>query len=520
MNDYIISGKELLKMLINNGFEAYFIGDVVRDTILEKEVTRIDITTIATCDAIKRVFKNCEIEDIDENSVKVLYNNFDFYVHTFMVSDGSDNNTLLNKHYSKNLLDDLANRDFTINAIAMSHSGKLTDAYDGYRDITRKRIAHIGNAKIRFSKNPSLMIKAFALVSELNYKIVRKTQSGIKRRRKNLDNADIATYYDYLRRIFAGPYAKKAIVLMEDTNIQRSIPSLKWTISFLANHYKKANMEEVLLMAFVHAGSIDDKYQPFIKNFSSFVNIFTLACTNRYAKYDAMTLFANGLDTSLEANRINYLLGRTRNKEKKIRKQWDELPIKRVCDLAYKGQDLMKIISKEDYPLISDVIDDVLLDVLNREIPNDYDEIEKRVLSILTRKGIHYDLNGLNDFDQMMEENRLALEEQNKEEQETIDEETPKTFENSSDYTNYRLDMLEQKLEEQARLLKEREMQMTEMQDIKLKNDIDILATKSIELLSSNENLKYMIKDQEEFKNKLGSFIFDYIKNEDKDEEN
>lgn len=520
MNDYIISGKELLKMLINNGFEAYFIGDAVRDTILEKEITRIDITTIATCDSIKRVFKNCEIEDLDDNSVKILYNNFDFYVHTFMVSDGSDNNTLLNKHYSKNLLDDLANRDFTINAIAMSHSGKLTDAYDGYRDIMRKRIAHIGNAKIRFSKNPSLMIKAFALVSELNYKIVSKTKKEIKRRRKNLESVDVATYYEYLYRIFEGPYAKKAVALMIDTNIQKSIPSLKWALSYLCDHYKKVSIEELLLMAFVHSGHIDDRYQPFIKNFSSFVNIFTLACTNRYAKYDSMTLFANGLDISLEANRINYLLGKTKIKEKKIRKQWDSLPIKRVCDLAYKGQDLMKIISKDDYPLISDIIDDLLLDVLNQEIPNNHDDIEKRALALLTQKGIKYDLDGMYDFDQVIEETRQAFEEQNPEETEPVVEEDSKPFNNSEDYTNYRLDRLEQKLEEQAKLLEERALQMSEMQDLKLKNDIDLLSTKSIEFLSNNENLKYLIKNQEEFKTKLGDFIFDYIKNEDKNEEN
>lgn len=517
MSEYISSGKELLKMLINNGFEAYFIGDVVRDTILGKEITKVDITTIATVDAIKRVFKNCEIEDVDGNSVKILYNNYYFYVHTFMVSDGLDNNTMLNKHYSKNLLDDLANRDFTINAIAMSHSGKLTDAYDGYNDIKKKRIAHIGNAKIRFTKNPSLMIKAFALVSELNYTIVRKTKRAISKRRRNLDNADIETYYEYLRQIFDGKYAKKAIILMDNTNIERSIPSLKWVVNYLSNHYKKVDIEEVLLMAFVHSGNIDDRYQPFIKNFSSFVNIFTLACTNRTAKYDAMTLFVNGLDTSLEANRINYLLGRTKNKEKKIKKQWDSLPIKRVNELAYNGQDLMKIISRDDYPLVSEIIDDILQEVLNREIPNDYNTIEKKALTILTKKGIKYNLNGMDEVNPIMEEN-AQLFDAPMEEIESNDE--TQSFDSHDEYTNYRLDRLEQRLEEQERLLKERDLQLTEMQDLKIKNDIDLLSAKTIEFLLNNENLKYMIKNQDNFKNKLEDFVFDYIKNEDRNEEN
>ncbi len=500
MSEYLNSGKELLRMLINNGYEAYFIGDVVRNTILEKEITRIDITTIASNDAIKYVFKNCEVSN-DNNSVCVLYNNYHFYIHTFMVSDGLDNNTLLNKHYSKNLLDDLANRDFTINAIAMSHSGKLTDAYDGFDDIKKKRIVHIGNAKIRFSKDPSLMVKAFALVSELNYDIVSKTRKAISKRRKNLDNVAIGTYYPYLTQIFEGKYAKKAVQTMEKTNIARTIPSLKWVINRLANHYRKATIEEVLLMAFVHSGTIDDRYQPYIKNFTSFVNIFTLACANKKAKYDAMTLFGNGLDIALEANRINYLLGKAHNKERKIKKQWDALPVKRVCDLAYKGQDIIKIIHAEDQPKISDVIDEVILAIINGELKNDYDDIEKEVLKILTRENIDYNLNG---FEEVASEN------------ETLEKEEVQEIK-TDDYTNYRLDQLEQKLEQQAKLLEERNSQLNDMRYLRLKNDISLLASQSIDFINQSENLQYIINDQNQFKKDLEDFVFKYIQNEEKE---
>ncbi len=504
MSEYLNSGKELLRMLINNGYEAYFIGDVVRNSILEKEITRIDITTIAGNEAIKYVFKNCEIIDDDKGSVCVVYNNYYFYIHTFMVSDGLDNNTLLNKHYSKNLLDDLANRDFTINAIAMSHSGKLTDAYNGFNDIMKKRIVHIGNAKIRFSKDPSLMIKAFALVSDLNYDIVSKTRKAIAKRRKNLDNVPIGSYYSYLTRVFEGKYAKKAIQSMERTNIERTIPSLKWVINRLANHYRKVTMEEALLMSFVHSGTIDDRYQPYIKNFTSFVNIFTLACANKKAKYDAMTLFGNGLDIVLEANRINYLLGKARNKERKIKKQWEALPIKRVCDLAYKGQDIIKIIKPEDQPKIRDVIDEVILAILNGELINDYDDIEKEVLKILTRENIYYNLNG---FEQVISQNESF----EKEEIQEI---------KSDDYTNYRLDQLEQKLEQQAKLLEERNNQFNDMRYLRMKNDISLLASQSIEFINSSENLQYVINNQNQFKKDLEDFVFKYIQNEEKNENN
>ena len=177
----------------------------------------------------------------------------------------------------------------------------------------------------------------------------------------------------------------------------------------------------------------------------------------------------------------------------------------------------MKIISRDDYPLVSEIIDDILQEVLNREIPNDYNTIEKKALTILTKKGIKYNLNGMDEVNPIMEEN-AQLFDAPMEEIESNDE--TQSFDSHDEYTNYRLDRLEQRLEEQERLLKERDLQLTEMQDLKIKNDIDLLSAKTIEFLLNNENLKYMIKNQDNFKNKLEDFVFDYIKNEDRNEEN
>ena len=143
----------------------------------------------------------------------------------------------------------------------MSHSGKITDAYSGLDDVHKKRICHIGVGKIRFSKDPVLMLKAFALVSELNYRIVKKTRSAIIRKRKCIEDVPVAEYYDVLKRIFAGPYAHKALYAMESTNIHKYIPGLKKVVIRLNNFYKKVSLEEALLMSCVLEGKMDDTYK-------------------------------------------------------------------------------------------------------------------------------------------------------------------------------------------------------------------------------------------------------------------
>ena len=511
-NEYLNKGKEVLKAIMNNGYEAYFIGDVVIKFILKKNTTRVDIVTSAQVQVIQNIFKDHEITKITDSGLTLTHAGYVFNIQTFVQAEGTDDNTLLSKHYSKNLMDDLANRDYTINAIAMSHNGKLIDAYDGYNDVMKKRVAHIGNARIRFSKNPSLMVKAFALMSQLGYKLTNKTKKAITKRRRNLDKVQVSEYYEELKNIFEGPNAKKAIRMMDKTNFERSLPSLRKTIRRLSAHYKKVNMEEVLLMAFVLDGKIDDRYQYCIENYLTFVTIFTLASANKKAKYDLMTLYANGLEVCLEANRINYLLGRCSNKEKKIRKQWEKLSVKKVCDLEYKGQDIMRIIHEYDFPRINEILDDVVLSVLNGEITNNRVEIERLVLKLLEKNNIHYDLNGITDVQSYMAPEKPIVEDFVMPREEINIERTGDPM--IDGLTSHRLDMLEQRFEEQSRLLREKEIRLQEMEDLKLRNDVDVVVNKSIEYISNSDGLRYMVRDTEGFKEQLSRFIFDYVKEE------
>ena len=334
MNEYFSRGKELLKILTNNGFEAFFVGEAVRNTILEKKINKIEITTSAHIEYVKKIFKDCPMEDRNDHEVYLDYAGFNYIIHTFTAVEGLNKPSSLARHYSKNLLDDLANRDFSINAIAMSHSGKLTDAHDGYDDIKKKRITHIGNAKVRFYKDPSIMIKAFVLMSELNYSLSKKTRKAINKRKKYLTSCNPDLYIDDLKKVFEGTYAKKAIAMMNKLNIGKALPVFKKSLNQLKNRYSKVSFEEVLLMSYILNGQISEDYMKYISNSDLFEEIYELAFNNKKGKYDSLTLYRKGLRVCLEANYINYLLKRSPKREKAIKKCWDKLPIKSSDDLA------------------------------------------------------------------------------------------------------------------------------------------------------------------------------------------
>ena len=414
MNEYINVGKKILKILNNNGHEAYFVGESVRNSILQKTITRVDITTSADLYTVKKLIVGNNVQDLDEYTISLVYEEYEFFINTFVFSKTTEKKISFNKHYSKHLLEDLSNRDFTINAIAMSHSGKLADAFNGYGDIQKKRIRHIGKAKTKFMNNPALIIKAFALMSELNYKLSRKTRKEITKRRKYLYRFDPELYINDLQKIFDGPYAKKTILMLNKTNIDMVIPSFKKVIRLLGSYYKEVNFQETLLMAFLLNGTIDRQYELYIENPKLFMKMYNLASTHKASNYDNITLFNYGLSICLEVNRINNILRRCRKKTKKIKKRWESLPIKTMDDLAFKKSDLKKIIRTKDYYVVDDIMTDVAAAIISGEITNTILDIQSMVIKLLEQNGVKYDLSGFPEENKTIDENTNESNKQHK----------------------------------------------------------------------------------------------------------
>lgn len=495
MNEYHSRGKEVIKIFINNGFEAYFVGETVRNLLLEKPLKNMEITTSAHLDVVKRMFKDYLITEIDENTISLEYAGYFYNIQSFITTEGVNKNIPLNKHYSKNLLDDLANRDFTINALAMSHSGKLTDAHDGYNDIKRKLITHIGNAKTRFFKNPNIMIRAFALISELNYKLSSKTKKAIYKRKKNLLNCNVSEYILDFKKIIEGEYPKKAIKMMCKLNVQKTIVPFKKTIKLLKSRFKKCSFEEVLLMSDVLNGKLNNDFIPYIDNYDEYVRTYELVCLNKKSKYDALTLYNYGLATCLKANRINYLLSRPSKKDKNITKQWDKLSIKNIDELNYSEEDLKKIIRERDYEKINSILEEVLKLVLLGELKNNKNDIERIIIQILQKQSIFYNLNGVTSFDdganiyseEFITEKNTEINVVQNEEIETIIQEV---------IEKEKIDINETKV----------------ISDPEVYYYVNMFINDCMDYLKTNDELKKIIFNNEDFKKQLYNFVLDYIK--------
>jgi len=141
--------KNILAKLEAAGFEAYAVGGCVRDLLLKKKPKDWDVATSALPEQIQEIFSDSFYENkfgtvgvktgSDDEALAVVE------VTTFRADEKySDKRHPDAVRFTKNLEEDLARRDFTINAIALNTKGKIIDPFDGQKDLKAGLIRAVG----------------------------------------------------------------------------------------------------------------------------------------------------------------------------------------------------------------------------------------------------------------------------------------------------------------------------------------------------------------------------------------
>lgn len=171
----------ILKTLEDAGFAACFVGGCVRDTLLGRPVHDWDVTTSALPEEIMALFPRCIPTGIKHGTVTVLLRGESFEVTTFRrdgaYHDGRHPDGVV---FVPNLTEDLARRDFTINAMAMHLDGSITDCFDGKADLKRGIIRCVGDPERRFREDALRMLRALRFSAQLGFQIEDDTARAIR----------------------------------------------------------------------------------------------------------------------------------------------------------------------------------------------------------------------------------------------------------------------------------------------------------------------------------------------------
>lgn len=179
--------EQILEVLSSAGHEAYYVGGCVRDTLLGRPVHDWDITTSALPEETMACFAHCVPTGLRHGTVTVLEAGTRAEVTTFR-SDGGyhDGRHPDQVTFVRSLAEDLARRDFTVNAMAMDRSGAVTDLYGGRADLAAGVLRCVGEPDRRFQEDALRMLRALRFSAQLGFSIEADTWAAIER------NADLS----------------------------------------------------------------------------------------------------------------------------------------------------------------------------------------------------------------------------------------------------------------------------------------------------------------------------------------
>ncbi|MBI5405587.1 HD domain-containing protein [Candidatus Kaiserbacteria bacterium] len=215
--------------LRREGYESYLVGGCVRDLIIGLEPKDWDITTNASPEQIQAVFPDSFYEN-DYGTVGVKTGAEDsrlaiVEVTPYRLESGySDKRRPDQVTFDTSLIEDLARRDFTINAIALEDSkGHIVDPHEGQKDIKDKIVRAVGNPTERFNEDALRVLRAVRFVAELGFGIDGATAKAISENSEHLNHVSRERVKDELARILNSSQPMSALVLAQQLGILKFI---------------------------------------------------------------------------------------------------------------------------------------------------------------------------------------------------------------------------------------------------------------------------------------------------------
>ena len=340
--------REVIHLLEQAGYEAVFVGGAVRDYVLGKPATDIDIATSAEPEEVKAVFPMTVDLGTEHGTVLVLMDGEPIEVTTYRTEGTyTDHRRPDSVQFVKSLREDLLRRDFTMNALAMTKDGELIDLFEGKQDMARQLIRAVGNAADRFNEDALRMFRAIRFASVLGFTIEQETFEAICDKAAQIRHVSVERLKVEMDKLLSGAHPAKAFRCIQDTTLGLHLPLFPKDITQLTElvPFDSAREGWACLMAVGQFTPLDVTRAYKLSNVEkSFLSSVKQALTKRTVQpFTVDDYYAFDIDVLLTAEKLVHVLRNTSDKlsraEIVARKQ--SLPIQSLADLAVNGTTLI-----------------------------------------------------------------------------------------------------------------------------------------------------------------------------------
>src|SRR5256712_1860656 len=244
----------IAKQLEGAGYETWCVGGATRDNLLKVENHDFDLTRAAPPDEVRRLFKRTVPVGIEHGTVAVLdQQNRQHEVTTFRKDIKTDGRHAV-VEFGVSLMDDLARRDFTINAIAyhpIRHEWR--DPFHGADDLEHKLIRSVGDANWRFQEDYLRILRALRFSARFNFRIQPGTLEAAKANVQGLAQLSAERVRDeWFKGIATAKRVSKLLVLWIDIGAARIwLPEIPGSGKRETGNVDNVRRDPVLLTAYL-----------------------------------------------------------------------------------------------------------------------------------------------------------------------------------------------------------------------------------------------------------------------------
>lgn len=224
----------IIERLEEAGHEAYCVGGAVRDCLMGLTPDDWDITTSALPEDIRKLFSDYRTIDtgLKHGTLTVIIDHTPYEITTYRI-DGTyeDNRHPDNVHFTKTLAEDLARRDFTVNAIAYNPRVGTVDLFNGQDHIYNSIIKTVGKPDKRFTEDALRIVRALRFSSVLGFRIDDETKSSIHKNKELLKNISVERLSVELVKLLCGKNAFNVLMEFPDV-LSVIIPEIEPAVNF------------------------------------------------------------------------------------------------------------------------------------------------------------------------------------------------------------------------------------------------------------------------------------------------
>lgn len=204
----------ILERMRSHGYSAHVVGGSVRDSLIGRELGDFDITTNALPEQTKAVFSDYKTIDtgIKHGTVTLVLGGVPYEITTYRIDgDYKDNRHPEAVTFTTSLTEDLARRDFTVNAMAYSVQDGLVDPFHGHRDANVRTIRAVGDPYRRFDEDALRILRALRFSATLSFDIEGNTAKAARDLAPRLSSISKERVYAELKKLIAGDNAYRVI---------------------------------------------------------------------------------------------------------------------------------------------------------------------------------------------------------------------------------------------------------------------------------------------------------------------